>query len=136
MPDSCFSQRDHRLGPAASLLLPWDVGMPRAGADSVLHAFASLLQWEDTEAAAGAREEGKDEELALREVPGGSAWVAVGNGILLTTHPPMLLALQKALRIPLRREAVSLLPGPPDRRLQAGMSPWYQREVALGLRGS
>lgn len=43
-------------------------------------------------------------------------------------HPPMLLALQEALHVPLRREAVPLLPGPPDRRLQAGMSPQDQHQ--------
>lgn len=55
----------------------------------------------------------------------------------------MLLALQEALHVPLRREAVPLLPGPPDGRLQAGMSPqdrrqgwhqgWGQGQGGLGI---
>lgn len=65
MPNSCFSWRDRCLGPAASPCLPWDAVMPRAVADGAAHAFPPLLQREDTEAAAGAREEGEDEEPAL-----------------------------------------------------------------------
>jgi len=72
VPNSCFSQRSHCLSPAVSPRLPRDVGMPRAGADGAAHAFPRLLQWEDAEAAAGAWEEGEDEEPALREVPGGT----------------------------------------------------------------
>lgn len=48
--------------PAVSPHLP----QVRGWADGAAHTFPSLpLQWEDTEAAAGAREEGEDEEPAL-----------------------------------------------------------------------
>lgn len=48
--------------PAVSPHLP----QVRGWADGAAHTFPSLpLQWEDTETAAGAWEEGKDEEPAL-----------------------------------------------------------------------
>lgn len=44
--------------PASVLLPPLAWGLPRAGADGAAHISPSMLQWEDTAAAAGAREEG------------------------------------------------------------------------------
>lgn len=104
IPNSCFSWRDCCLGLAASPCFPWDAEMPRAGAAEAAHTSPPpLLQREDTAAAAGAWEEGEDEKPALREVWGGSGGGSArsGHGTLLATHPPMFLALQEALRIPL-----------------------------------
>lgn len=61
--------------------------------------------------------------------------VGQGDGTLLAKHPPVLLVLQEALHIPLRREAVPLLSGPPDRCLQAGMSLWPQQQAGPCLGG-
>lgn len=59
MPDSCFP------GPADATPSP-HLPQVRGWADGAAHTFPSLpLQWEDTETAAGAWEEGKDEEPAL-----------------------------------------------------------------------
>lgn len=53
------------LHPLPRPLLPWYAGVHRAGADGTAHTSPALLQWEDAAAAAGAWEEGEDEEPAL-----------------------------------------------------------------------
>lgn len=57
MPDSSFSWGDPCPAPAAR--------PPQAGADGAAHTSPASLQREDAAAAAGAWEEGEDEEPAL-----------------------------------------------------------------------
>lgn len=68
MPDSSFSWGDACPAPAArppQAAASLVCGDAQAGADGAAHTSPALLQREDAAAAAGAWEEGEDEEPAL-----------------------------------------------------------------------